>query len=102
MAVTAIDGQVAPSAGESKTVGAIDIVTSRVDRVADGERIIARLQQIANARPVAIIVLVESGLPVDAKSIEPLVENEVDHPRNRVGAIDRRSSTGQDLDALDQ
>ena len=50
----------------------------------------------------AVAALGDAAIRLDLDPLVRLVEHEVDHARNRVGAIGRRRTAGDDLDALHQ
>jgi hypothetical protein len=55
---------------------------------------------LPKARPAAAFG--DAAVRLDLDALVRLVEHEVDHARDRVGAIGRRSAAGDDLDALHQ
>src|SRR5271156_2588056 len=77
-----------------------DIARRRRDRgeTADG---VVMTQEILNIA-VMLIVLVEAVLTVDLDSLEVLLQDEIAHARDCIGAVSGRSAARHHIDSLDQ
>jgi hypothetical protein len=61
----------------------------------------ARAEQARDAVFGAVAALRNAVLGVSGEALEVVLEDEVDHAADRVGAVGRRGTAGDDLDALD-
>src|SRR5690242_2113095 len=79
----------------------IDAFATPVDDVALRKGNAGVLKQ-ALVEAIAIVVLEESGLPIDTNAVELGVQDEIHDAGDRVRTVDRCGATGEHFDALDE
>lgn len=74
---------------ETLPIGGIDVLPAAVDDIARRIGYIASLERLSQTRPIPVLVLENTRLAVDSKPVEPGVQDEVDDPRDSIGAVNR-------------
>src|ERR1700679_1032320 len=81
-------------------IAVTDIPRRRRDRREAADRVVMA-QKILDIA-VVLIVLAEAVLAVDLNSLEVLFQNEIDAPRDRIGAVGGRGAARHHIDSLHQ
>ena len=101
LAVASIGSDVAAAIIKTRTKRNSGINRAAIGAHPTGDGIVSGCQLVSDKRPSIVVVVVEAVLSVDPETFELGIHHEVDHAGHGVSTVNRRSTTGQHVNALD-